>query len=83
MRGGWTKVGLSGAAIVALAIGIFVYGEADRASLADVPAVQAVPVIATKVQCADHLDRPRDGHGSEHGYDSQPDHRAARQRRLP
>jgi multidrug efflux system membrane fusion protein len=50
MRGGWTKVGLSGAAIVALAIGIFVYGEADRASLADVPAVQAVPVIATKVQ---------------------------------
>ncbi|MDB5604638.1 MAG: Multidrug efflux system rane fusion protein [Bradyrhizobium sp.] len=50
MSGGWTKVGLPGAAIVALAIAIFVYGGADRARLADAPAVQAVPVIATKVQ---------------------------------
>jgi membrane fusion protein, multidrug efflux system len=50
MRGGWTKVGLPGAAIVALAIGIFFYARSDRARLADAPAVQAVPVIATKVQ---------------------------------
>src|SRR5882757_10344469 len=50
MSGGWTKVGLSGAAIVALAIGIFFYAGPDRARLADAPAVQAVPVIGTKVQ---------------------------------
>ncbi|SDT00429.1 efflux RND transporter periplasmic adaptor subunit [Bradyrhizobium canariense] len=50
MSGGWTKVGLPGAAIVALAIGIFVYAGSDRARLADAPAAQAVPVIATKVQ---------------------------------
>jgi len=50
MSGGWTKVGLTGAAIVALAIGIFVYAGADRASVADAPAVQAVPVVAAKVQ---------------------------------
>jgi membrane fusion protein, multidrug efflux system len=50
MRGGWTKVGLPGAAIVALAIGIFFYARSDRARLADAPAVQTVPVIATKVQ---------------------------------
>jgi membrane fusion protein, multidrug efflux system len=50
MSGGWTKVGLPGAAIVALAIGIFFYARSDRARLADAPAVQTVPVIATKVQ---------------------------------
>jgi membrane fusion protein, multidrug efflux system len=50
MSGGWTKVGLPGAAVVALVIGIFVYAGSDRARLADAPAVQAVPVIATKVQ---------------------------------
>jgi multidrug efflux system membrane fusion protein len=50
MRGGWTKVGLPGAAIVALAIGVFFYADSDRAKPADALAVQAVPVIVTKVQ---------------------------------
>jgi membrane fusion protein, multidrug efflux system len=50
MSGGWTKVGLPGAAIVALAIGISVYWGADRAGLAAEPPVEAIPVIATKVQ---------------------------------
>jgi multidrug efflux system membrane fusion protein len=50
MSGGWTKVGLPSAAIVALAIGIFFYARSDHAKLADAPAVPTVPVIATKVQ---------------------------------
>jgi membrane fusion protein, multidrug efflux system len=50
MSGGWMKVGLPGAVIVALAIGIFVYGGAESAKPADTPAIPAVPVIATKVQ---------------------------------
>jgi membrane fusion protein, multidrug efflux system len=50
MRGGWTKVGLPGAAIVALAIGVSFYADSDRAKPADALAVQAVPVIVTKVQ---------------------------------
>jgi multidrug efflux system membrane fusion protein len=44
------KVGLPGAVIVVLAIGIFVYGGAESAKPADTPAIPAVPVIATKVQ---------------------------------
>jgi multidrug efflux system membrane fusion protein len=50
MSGGWTKVGLTGAAIVALAVGIFLYARSDRAHPADAPAVEPVPVIATNVQ---------------------------------
>jgi multidrug efflux system membrane fusion protein len=50
MSGRSTKVGLPRAAIVALAIGILVFAGSDRAELADAPAVQTVPVIATKVQ---------------------------------
>ncbi len=50
MSGGWTKVGYTGAAIVALAVGIFVYARSDRAHRADAPAVPPIPVIATKVQ---------------------------------
>jgi multidrug efflux system membrane fusion protein len=50
MSGGWTKVGLTGTAIVALAVGIFGYARSDRADPADAPAVQPIPVIATKVQ---------------------------------
>jgi membrane fusion protein, multidrug efflux system len=49
MRSGWAKVGLPGAAIVALAIGFFFHARSDRASPGAAPAVQAVPVIATKV----------------------------------
>jgi multidrug efflux system membrane fusion protein len=50
MSGGWTKVWLSGAAILAMAVGIFVYAEADRDHAVESPAVQPIPVIATKVQ---------------------------------
>jgi multidrug efflux system membrane fusion protein len=50
MSGGWTKVGLVGAAIVALAVGIFVYERSDRVHTADASAVQSVPVIATNVR---------------------------------
>ena len=50
MSGGWTKVGLAGAAIVVLTVGIFVYARSDRAHPADTPAVEPVPVIATTVQ---------------------------------
>ena len=50
MSGGWTKVGLTGAAIVVLAVGIFVYARSDRAHRADAPAVEPIPVIATNVQ---------------------------------
>ena len=50
MSGGWTKVGLAGAAIVALAIGVFVYAGYDRNHAAEPAAVQPIPVIATKVQ---------------------------------
>jgi membrane fusion protein, multidrug efflux system len=50
MSGGWTKAGLAGAAIVALAIGVFVYAESDRDHAAEPAAVQPIPVIATKVQ---------------------------------
>ena len=50
MSSGWTKIGLPGAAVLALAIGIFVYAGSDRAKLPDASAVQSVPVIATKVQ---------------------------------
>ena len=51
MRGGWTKVGVTGAAIVALAAGTVVYfrSERDQAALAPA-ALQPVPVIATTVQ---------------------------------
>lgn len=50
MSGGWTKVGLTGAAIVVLAIGIFVYARSDRAHPADAPTTQPIPVIATNVK---------------------------------
>jgi multidrug efflux system membrane fusion protein len=53
MSGGWMKVGLTGAAIVVLAIGIFVYARSDRAHPADAPTTQPIPVIATKVQQRD------------------------------
>jgi multidrug efflux system membrane fusion protein len=50
MSDGWTKIGLAGAAIVILAVGIVVYTKSDRAHPADTPAVQPVPVIATTVR---------------------------------
>jgi membrane fusion protein, multidrug efflux system len=50
MSGGWTKVGFAGAAIIALAIGIFVYAESGHNHAAESAAVQPIPVIATKVQ---------------------------------
>jgi membrane fusion protein, multidrug efflux system len=50
MNGGWTKVGFAGAAVVALAFGIFVYAEPRRDHAAESVAVQPIPVIATKVQ---------------------------------
>ena len=50
MSGGWTKVGLTGAAILVLAVGILVYAGSDRDRAAESPAVQPIPVIATKVQ---------------------------------
>jgi membrane fusion protein, multidrug efflux system len=51
MRGGWTKVGLTGAAIVALVAGTVIYFRSDRDQAAPAPAaVQPVPVIATTVQ---------------------------------
>jgi multidrug efflux system membrane fusion protein len=50
MSGGWTKFGFAGAAIVVLAIGIFVYARSDRTKLLDASAVQPIPVIATKVR---------------------------------
>jgi membrane fusion protein, multidrug efflux system len=44
MRGGWTKVGLTGAAIVALAAGTVVYFRSDRDQTAPAPAApQPVP----------------------------------------
>jgi hypothetical protein len=50
MRGGWTKVGLAGAAIAVLAAGIGVYSSSDRDQTAEPAAPQPVPVIATTVQ---------------------------------
>jgi membrane fusion protein, multidrug efflux system len=50
MSGGWTKLGLSGAAIVVLAVGIFLYARSDRAQPADAAAVEPIPVIATNVR---------------------------------
>jgi membrane fusion protein, multidrug efflux system len=50
MSGGWTRVGLSGAAMLAMAGGIFVYAGSDRVHAVESPAVQPIPVIATKVQ---------------------------------
>ena len=50
MSGGWTKVGLTGAAIVILAVGIFVYARSYPAHPADAPPVEPIPVIATNVQ---------------------------------
>jgi multidrug efflux system membrane fusion protein len=50
MGGGWTKVGLSGTAMLAMAVGIFVYAGSDRDHAVESPAVQPIPVIATKVQ---------------------------------
>jgi multidrug efflux system membrane fusion protein len=50
MSGGWTKIWLSGAAILAMAVGIFVYARSDRDHAVESPAVQPIPVIATKVQ---------------------------------
>jgi membrane fusion protein, multidrug efflux system len=50
MSSGWTKVGLAGAAIVALAVGIFAYAESDRDHAVGSPAIQPIPVIATTVQ---------------------------------
>ena len=49
MSDGWTKAGLAGAAIVALAVGIFVYAKSGRDHAAESPAAQPIPVIATKV----------------------------------
>ena len=54
MRGGWTKVGLAGAAIVALSAGTVTYFGPDRDQAAPAPAaVQPVPVIATTVEQRD------------------------------
>src|SRR5208283_3972605 len=51
MGGAWTKVGLTGAAIVALVAGTVTYFKPDRDQAAPAPAaVQPVPVIATTVQ---------------------------------
>ena len=51
MRGGWTKVGLTGAAIVALAVGTIFYFRSERDQAAPAPtALQPVPVIAATVQ---------------------------------
>jgi multidrug efflux system membrane fusion protein len=50
MSGGWSKVALTGAAIVALAVGIFVYARSHRADPAEAPAIQPIPVVATNVQ---------------------------------
>ena len=51
MGGGWTKVGLTGAAIVALAAGTVIYFRPDRDQAAPAAAaVQSVPVIATTVR---------------------------------
>jgi len=50
MSGGWTKIGLTGAAILALAVGISGYAGSDRDRAAESPAVQPIPVIATKVR---------------------------------
>jgi len=48
MSGGWTKAGLSGAAIVALAMGIFFYAGTIDARMADEPAGPGGPVIGTR-----------------------------------
>jgi membrane fusion protein, multidrug efflux system len=50
MSSRWTKVGLTGAAIVVLAVGIFVYARSYPAHPADAPPVEPIPVIATNVQ---------------------------------
>jgi membrane fusion protein, multidrug efflux system len=52
MSGGWRKrrLGLAGTAIVALAVGILIYGRSDRAHPPDPSAVEPIPVIATNVQ---------------------------------
>jgi membrane fusion protein, multidrug efflux system len=50
MSGGWTKIGLAGAAIVALVVGIVVYARSDRTHSADAPTIEPIPVIATNVQ---------------------------------
>jgi multidrug efflux system membrane fusion protein len=49
MSGRWTNVGLTGAAILALAVGISGYAGSDRDRAAEAPAIQPIPVIATKV----------------------------------
>jgi multidrug efflux system membrane fusion protein len=53
MSGGWNKVRLAGAVILALAIGIFAHAGSDRDREAESPAVQPIPVVATKVQQRD------------------------------
>jgi multidrug efflux system membrane fusion protein len=53
MSGGWTKVGLAGAAIVVLAVGIYVYAISDQAHPAHAPEVEPIPVIGTNVQQLD------------------------------
>jgi multidrug efflux system membrane fusion protein len=50
MSEGRMKLGLTGAAIVVLAVGIFVYARSDRAHPADASPVEPIPVIATTVQ---------------------------------
>ena len=50
MSGGWTKAGLTGAAVLTLAVGIFVYAGSGRDHAAEPPAAQPIPIIATKVQ---------------------------------
>jgi len=50
MRHGWTKFGLTGAAIALLAAGIVVYSRSDRDQPPAAAALQPVPVIAATVQ---------------------------------
>ena len=50
MSGGWTKVGLIGAIVVVLTVGIFVYARPDLPHRVDTPAVGPIPVIATSIQ---------------------------------
>ena len=53
MSGGWMKVCLAGATVVALAVGLFVYARSDRAQPTGAPAVEPIPVIAASVQQGD------------------------------
>jgi membrane fusion protein, multidrug efflux system len=50
MSDGRMKLGLTGVAIVVLAVGIFVYARSDRTHPADASPVEPIPVIATTVQ---------------------------------